>query len=168
MAALRDDGHLITLVYVSAAVHLLSDHEIIDILRVSQRNNKRACITGVLLYEGGNFIQVLEGPEGSVRELESRIKSDPRHSGYLQLLMKTSTERHFAHWSMGFKRMSDLSVEDRAVFNAYLEDRREWPQSGDEETSNTASKRATAALTLLKSFKHSCGFLPEPSVSQSS
>lgn len=49
--------NLISLVCVSSAVRPLRDEEIVDILRVSRRNNEKLDITGMLLYKAGNFVR---------------------------------------------------------------------------------------------------------------
>jgi hypothetical protein len=49
------------IVYVSAAVKLLDDDQLFDILSSSRKNNAERDVTGVLLYSEGVFIQVLEG-----------------------------------------------------------------------------------------------------------
>jgi len=51
---------MLSLIYVSTSVKLLNDEELLDILKVSRENNSGKDITGLLLYKGGNFMQVLE------------------------------------------------------------------------------------------------------------
>ena len=48
-------------VYVSSAVDLFSDEELLKLLDVSRKNNQALDVTGMLLYKGGNFMQFLEG-----------------------------------------------------------------------------------------------------------
>ena len=54
------------IVYLSTATRLMSDVELMDVLRVSRENNARDKVTGLLLYQGGNFIQLLEGDADAV------------------------------------------------------------------------------------------------------
>lgn len=58
---------MIQLIYVSSAVNLMSEDELLDLLAQSSQRNKRKGVTGLLLYAGGNFIQVLEGEQSDVR-----------------------------------------------------------------------------------------------------
>ncbi|MBK9207916.1 MAG: BLUF domain-containing protein [Anaerolineales bacterium] len=65
---------MISIIYVSTSVRLLSDDELMDILKVSRENNSVSDVTGLLLYKGGNFMQVLEGPEDVVNALYEKSK----------------------------------------------------------------------------------------------
>jgi hypothetical protein len=57
-------------------------------------------LTGALLFTGGHFAQLLEGPEEALRALVSRIECDDRHDRMSMLLDRPSPSRHFASWSM--------------------------------------------------------------------
>lgn len=111
---------LTSLTYVSSAVRLLTQAELKALLRVSVRNNAAREITGMLLYDDGNFMQVLEGPEKAVDEVHRMIAADPRHRGMLTLLRKRIPERQFARWSMAFQNVDELSPEERAGFSTFL------------------------------------------------
>lgn len=111
---------IIYVVYVSSSVGILTDDQVLDILRVSRRNNERLGITGMLLYKDGNFMQVLEGTETAIRQVMTAITADPRHKGYLQLLKGSLEERQFPNWSMGFHNLSNLTGEDLKAFTPFL------------------------------------------------
>src|SRR5688572_12980573 len=70
---------MLSLLYVSTSIKLFSEEELLEMLKVSRDNNKALDITGLLLYKGGNFMQVLEGPDEVVNSLYEKIKIDPRH-----------------------------------------------------------------------------------------
>ena len=76
---------MIRMVYISSAVRLMTDAELVSLLRQCRANNEKAGITGMLLYKGGNFMQALEGPEEDVDRLQRRIETDPRHTGIITL-----------------------------------------------------------------------------------
>lgn len=101
------------LVYASSAPRLLDQDDLVDILRASRKNNPAVGVTGALLYTGGNFMQVLEGPAEAVDGVYARVKLDPRHRQVLTLLESEVEERAFPQWSMGFLRPEDLPDEDR-------------------------------------------------------
>lgn len=102
-------GQIFSLVYVSSASRLLEDSELEVILRVSRRNNLRDHITGMLLYKGGNIMQVLEGPEDKVLALVEKLRRDRRHFGLQILLRAHIAERQFDQWAMAFHKI-DLSA----------------------------------------------------------
>lgn len=107
---------MIFMIYVSSATHLFSKSELITLLAKSRENNMKLNITGMLLYKDGNFMQVLEGKEETVRSLYIKIASDPRHQGIITLLEGPLEERQFPDWSMGF---SDLTEEEALSIPGY-------------------------------------------------
>jgi len=106
---------MITVVYVSSAVLLMSPTDLLDLLRNSRERNHVAQITGMLLYRDGNFMQVLEGEERVVDALQERIRRDPRHRGMICLLRQRLAERAFGDWSMGFRNLHELDERERVV-----------------------------------------------------
>ena len=90
-------------IYISQAVgnagsNLLS---VAEILGVSERNNRRDRLTGVLLAHDGWFLQALEGSRTDIDRLMTRLHKDPRHTDIRMLGFETIKERSFAEWSMG-------------------------------------------------------------------
>lgn len=76
--------------------------ELESILAKSRKNNPALDITGALLYNAGNFAQVLEGPLGSISKVFETIQCDPRH-GEVTVVHSGPTEmRDFPNWSMAF------------------------------------------------------------------
>lgn len=105
------------LVYLSSASNLFTDQELVDILTKSRINNSKLGITGLLLYNEGNIIQVLEGEKQAVQSLYNIISQDRRHSGLITMLKGESLERNFPEWSMGFK---SVSSEDWIPFAGFF------------------------------------------------
>ena len=70
----------------------------------------------MLLYKDGNFMQLLEGEEATVRELYTIIIDDQRHCNVTTISEETTPERLFPSWSMGFQ---NLRMVDPAKFPAY-------------------------------------------------
>jgi len=67
---------------------------------VSQRNNDRDCLSGVLAAHADRYIQVVEGPREALDSLLRRLEDDPRHRD-LRLLDRASvSERMFEGWAM--------------------------------------------------------------------
>lgn len=91
------------LVYTSTAAVPMPEEELTDLLRKSRRRNNMLGVTGALVYRDGNFLQVLEGPEGAVRSLYyNGIQHDTRHKECLVLWEGEARMREFDDWSMGF------------------------------------------------------------------
>jgi hypothetical protein len=90
------------LAYVSTAVKLMTDDELIDILKVARRRNAEHDVTGVLLYSDGTFIQVLEGEPDSVDQIFESITNDKRHKNIIKLVDGSLDKKYFPDWNMGF------------------------------------------------------------------
>lgn len=73
-----------------------------QILAASRRNNERVGVTGALMFNGGAFAQVLEGPRRGVEDTFERIQRDPRHGDVTVLQCGPAESRGFANWSMAF------------------------------------------------------------------
>lgn len=82
-----------------------------SILTTSSRNNACSDVTGALLYCGGMFLQVLEGPAGEVAKVLQRVSSDRRHKNLQIILDESIANRSFAHWSMCGAVLSPLDKE---------------------------------------------------------
>ncbi len=65
-------------------------------------NNQSASITGALVFDSRNFVQVLEGSIEQIRSLFTVIRKDARHSEVRVLAMEVAAKRIFPIWSMGF------------------------------------------------------------------
>jgi hypothetical protein len=85
--------------YISTAP-TLGREEVDAILAASARNNPARGITGLLLFNGRNFLQLLEGEEGEVAALMDTITADPRHSGVSVLDRRGITARACPDWAM--------------------------------------------------------------------
>lgn len=85
--------------YISTAPSLSRD-EVDAILATSARNNPARDVTGLLLYNGRNFLQLLEGEKGELDALMARISEDSRHSGVSILHSGEVAERTCPKWSM--------------------------------------------------------------------
>jgi hypothetical protein len=96
-----------SLTYTSWARPGISDADIEAILRSAHINNPLDGITGVLIFNGGAFMQVLEGSEQAVNEMTGRISTDNRHSNFFIRDERLIEERSFPDWSMAYLRLKD-------------------------------------------------------------
>jgi len=135
---------MICLVYVSSAIRGLSNDDINSIVKTSEVSNKILNITGLLLYKGGNFMQLIEGDSEIVHILQIKIKDDIRHTGMITLLSENITHRYFENWSMGYQDIDSLMGNDREVIK---------PLIIGEFDSEIYRKNPYRALALLKAFK---------------
>lgn len=92
---------LIRLFYVSRPRAGITAPEVHRIVGTSQMNNRRRGVTGLLVYDGHSFAQVLEGEPAALDELMARIGADDRH-GQVQVLKREldAPARRFGAWAM--------------------------------------------------------------------
>ena len=74
----------------------------------------------MLLYAGGNFIQVLEGSEKDVNEIYQSIAADGRNTGNVIIEKEEINERTFADWSMGFKHLTQDNKDEIKGYTEFL------------------------------------------------
>jgi len=113
--------------YISTAPNLSRD-EVASVLAASARNNPERGITGLLLYNGRNFLQLLEGEESALVALMVRIGNDPRHTGVSIIDRRAIEQRSCAGWAM--KRV--LIGESVSGRRSQLE--RDLPEGLDDQT----------------------------------
>ena len=128
------------IVYTSAARRMMDPQELGQILAVARRNNQRLGVTGILLYEHGSFIQVLEGDEPVVRELLQTIERDERHYRLQVRDERAISERNFASWSMGFVSISPQILRD-------------LPQRHGLGSNGTLQDDAASIVHMLEAFR---------------
>jgi hypothetical protein len=109
-------GDLVSVLYVSSATKEMTPPELLDMLTNIREKNKRQEITGMLLYRGGNFLQVIEGPETAVDGLLNSLESDPAHCGMIVLYRSPIAVREFGDWRMAFR---DINNEDLTAMEGY-------------------------------------------------
>lgn len=117
------DQTLLELVYVSNAFP--DDFPRVELERIlasARRRNAELGVTGVLLYQAGTFLQLLEGPADAVRHLYADIiHDDPRHRALVHCWEQSIVARSFPQWWMGYIDGGSLSeAADRAAGPAWL------------------------------------------------
>ncbi len=85
--------------YISTAPSLPRE-DVDAIIAASARNNPARGITGFLLFNGRNFLQLLEGEEEAVAALMETITADPRHSGVSVIDRRDIAQRACPDWAM--------------------------------------------------------------------
>lgn len=96
------------LVYISKATELFDQEGLFNILGKAKENNSQQDITGSLLYDGGRFIQLLEGDKEIITNLYEKVSKDSRHTNVRLLYIKEASIRLFPNWGMN---MVNLKVD---------------------------------------------------------
>jgi hypothetical protein len=95
--------------YVSELAEALTPEDVEAIARVSEANNTRDGITGMLMASGQLFFQLVEGPDDAVDALYRRILADRRHRNVMVLGdERGDLTRQCPDWAM---KKVDLSLD---------------------------------------------------------
>jgi hypothetical protein len=99
------------LVYLSQAVRKMSPIDLSAIQEGAKTNNAPLDVTGSLFYNGGWFLQVLEGPASTLEALYKEIELDPRHKNARVLYNEPAKFRTFPRWSMNMVNLNDRQAD---------------------------------------------------------
>lgn len=108
--------------YISKARHKMSQGELKDMLAGARIRNDLYGITGILIYDSGNFAQVLEGPAAAIDGLLESIRDDPRHADYVLLSEAMVDERYFEGWAMDYANLDKFGDGSHDQLRRYLAD----------------------------------------------
>lgn len=115
-------GALSRLVYSSRSSLKGAAEECLDgvanILRASRANNPKAGLTGVLLFDGVTFLQVLEGPTAAIEYLYETITCDSRHEEIILIELISIEVRDYDSWGMAFLDGTDTKHHTLSRFLA--------------------------------------------------
>ncbi len=112
--------------YSSFASPGLQPAELEQIVKVSQSNNARDAVTGLLMFNGAAFVQTIEGPAAAIDRLVMQLANDARHCEMEICDDRTLDLRIFPDWTMGYVRMEGGWLEGQYDVAEALS--REMPQ----------------------------------------
>jgi hypothetical protein len=118
---------VLSITYLSDATTPFDDDQLAVLLLGSRANNTRDGLSGLLLHRLGRFMQVLEGPEETVRERYAVIERDPRHTRIQVLATETLDAPRFGRWSMGYQPLTDDLAHELPGFTDFFSDARTLP-----------------------------------------
>ncbi len=95
-----------TLTYTSRARLDLTEEDLGGIHQTARHLNALDGISGLLLFDGARFLQIVEGSEEAVDNLVERLRRDSRHSAFEIRDERHVEQRSFPDWSMELVRVS--------------------------------------------------------------
>jgi hypothetical protein len=132
------------MIYISQATRKMSTSDLHEILKVAQDNNQSIDVTGSLFYNGGWFLQVLEGPTDTLKKLYNKIEKDPRHKNSRIIYDEPARFRTFTRWTMNMTNLEDRQADNYDELVEVIEAAKTDRKIG----------AASPAVTLLKIFKN--------------
>lgn len=109
---------LSTLIYRSRFNETVPFPSLYDMVERANAHNTNTGVTGILLYDGSHFFQLLEGPHERVVAVFDAICQDPRHDNVIELMRDHAPARRFGNVGM---ELFDLREHDEeTVLQAVL------------------------------------------------
>lgn len=109
-----------TFTYTSLASLDLTAGDLAAILTTARHRNAIEGITGLLIFNGVRFLQIVEGPEAAIDSLVTELRRDHRHSGFEVQDERVVEERSFPEWSMELVQVSTTFLTAREEVNDRL------------------------------------------------
>ncbi len=113
---------LTSVTYTSLARLDLQTSDLEDIHRSARESNALEGITGLLVFNGTHFLQIIEGSETAIEELVERLRKDPRHTGFEVRDQRKVDARSFPDWSMELVRVNASYFQARDTLEDRLPD----------------------------------------------
>ena len=113
---------LTSVTYTSLARLDLQTSDLEDIHRTAREVNALEGITGLLVFNGTHFLQIIEGSESTIAELVERLRKDPRHTGFEVRDQRKVDTRSFPDWSMELVRVNASYFQARDTLEDMLPD----------------------------------------------
>ena len=104
-------SRLSSLVYRSRCVEPWSPEDLDRMVDASRVRNRAGSVTGLLICEGNQFFQWLEGPTDSLARLWRSIRQDRRHTDIEVLGDAPTPVRFFGDWDMRLATKGSLNPE---------------------------------------------------------
>jgi hypothetical protein len=104
---------LTSLTYTSLARLDLQTSDLEDIHRTARELNALDGITGLLVFNGTHFLQIVEGSRDAIDDLLERLRRDRRHSGLEVRDERRIEARSFPDWSMELVRVNSSYFKAR-------------------------------------------------------
>ena len=177
---------LTTIIYRSHICDNIPINTLEDMVAAANEKNSRANVTGILLFNGTHFFQLLEGPEENIIPIYRHICEDSRHHNVVELLCDYAPSRRFGKAGMELfdlrkydrnevlQNVLDKSTskyqliyDDRALqfFRTFVEDREkenyfEIPPAGSWDF--ILDENATQSKTIATNKASDCSFAFQP------
>ncbi|EIC84971.1 diguanylate phosphodiesterase [Serratia sp. M24T3] len=102
---------LSTIIYRSHLCDNVSVEILAGLAADANVRNQLFDVTGILLFNGSHFFQLLEGPEEAVNKIYDNICSDNRHNNLVELMRDYAPERRFGNVGMELFDLSQYAQE---------------------------------------------------------
>ena len=91
--------------YTSLAALDMDEGKLLEIHQTAKDLNGLEGITGLLVFNGTHFLQIIEGNPLAIDDLVERLRRDERHSGLEIRDERMTDQRMFERWAMALVRV---------------------------------------------------------------
>ena len=109
-----------SLTYTSLARLDLTGDDLVAIHQTARHRNALDGVTGLLIFNGTHFLQVVEGVEAAIEDLLDRLRADSRHHQLEIRDRRDIDARSFPGWSMELARVETRYFEARDAIEQIL------------------------------------------------
>ena len=97
--------------YTSYARTSFTSADLAQLRLAAERENDRNDVTGLLVFDGARFAQLVEGPDAGLSIVIDRILADQRHGHVRTIAVGPVSERSFSGWALqtGWKQLKGAS-----------------------------------------------------------
>jgi len=121
---------LYALMYISLAAPGIRAVDVFTLAQKAKAQNARQHVTGVLCHSSDAFVQVVEGPEDSIRHLAECMHLDTRHRNMVVLAEGAIDARRYPSWDLVYRNI-DLRICSQIVADTGWHG---WPDTPPETT----------------------------------
>lgn len=107
------------LIYVSRCNRPMKQDELIEMLNTIRQHNRLNGISGCLIHQDGEFMQLLEGKQQVLHALRDRIRADERHEDFRVIAEGPLQQRVFNDWGMVLRHVGDSEGSKQPDFSAW-------------------------------------------------
>lgn len=108
------------LTYTSLARLDVTTDDLLAIQHVARLRNALDGISGLLIFNGTHFLQVIEGMPDAIDDLVGRLRADTRHHGLEIRDERLVEDRSFPDWSMELIRVESRYFEAQTALQTVL------------------------------------------------
>lgn len=106
-------------VYVSTSIKQMSTSELDILVNHATKENHKNQITGILLFTGTSYLQLLEGEISKVKQTYKKIFNDPRHTSLSIICQRQINERCYPKINFSFRTTDEATLQ--AIYTLFLE-----------------------------------------------
>ncbi|ASK86905.1 BLUF domain-containing protein [Sphingorhabdus sp. SMR4y] len=114
------NGLITSISYISTARAGLTEEDFQNILAEAGARNDTLGLTGLLAFNGLNFMQILEGSRLDLNQCMALIEADPRHDGLVIFDRREIRRREFPDWQMAGIMVDQTGQKSKAKLEQIL------------------------------------------------